>query len=62
MMNYYMMEEVKSRCDSLINLLEQDQEELASYLRGELMDEYRSLVEQEIQKLSEVKKMLSTMA
>lgn len=62
MTDYGMLEEEKARCDALLELLEQDQAELAAHLQGELLEEYQKLVDREIQKLREVKKQLNTMA
>lgn len=62
MIDYGMLEEEIARCGALLDLLEQDKEELGDYLQGELLEEYRKLVDREIQNISEVRKKLNTMA
>ena len=62
MMDDSMLQEGASRCEALMRLLEQDQEELGAYLQGELLEEYRKLVDLEIRKLGEVTRQLKTMA
>lgn len=45
-------------CSKITDLLEQDSVELSKSLRGDILDEYRNLMQAELEKMAELRKLL----
>lgn len=57
-MNEYVMQSI-SICNQIITLLEMDYQELYKHLQGEIYDEYKMLILEEIERVTRIKQELS---
>lgn len=56
-MNEYIKKSIEV-CDQIIGLLEDDYQQLYKSLQGEIYDEYKSLMQEEIERVTKIKQEL----